>query len=88
MKIKTASEEYLAQAAQLSDEEVERLQCRMGGKLTRRAEDKKLTLTEALAIQLEIEDEELNEWREKRAQIMEKIEASEKRKKNKSKKED
>lgn len=87
MKIKTASEEYLAQAAELSDEEIERLQCRMGGKLARRAEDKKLTLTEALAIQLEMEDEELSEWREKRAQIMAKLDDADKRKKNKAKKE-
>lgn len=87
MKIKTASEEYLAQAAELSDEEIERLQCRMGGKLARRAEDKKLTLTEALAIQLEMEDEELSEWREKRAQIMAKLDDANKRKKNKAKKE-
>lgn len=59
----------------------------MGGKLARRAEDKKLTLTEALAIQLEMEDEELSEWREKRAQIMAKLDDADKRKKNKAKKE-
>ncbi|WP_020181921.1 hypothetical protein [Methylotenera sp. 1P/1] len=70
MKIKTAKEEYLAKAQDLSDDEIDKLQYRMRGKLYRRAEDQKLTLQEALAIQLEIEDEELKEWREKRAQML------------------
>ncbi|MDO8960793.1 MAG: hypothetical protein Q7V02_01725 [Methylophilus sp.] len=70
MKIKEASEEYLEKAQQLSDDEIDKLQYRMRGKLYRRAEDKKLTLVEALAIQLEIEDEELKEWREKREQML------------------
>jgi len=70
VKIKTAKEEYLAKAQDLSDDEIDKLQYRMRGKLYRRAEDQKLTLQEALAIQLEIEDEELKEWREKRAQML------------------
>ncbi len=70
MKIKTASEEYLEKAQHLSEDEIDKLQYRMRGKLYRRAEDQKLTLQEALAIQLEIEDEELKEWREKRAQML------------------
>jgi hypothetical protein len=70
LKIKEASEEYLERAQQLSDDEIDKLQYRMRGKLYRRAEDKKLSLVEALAIQLEIEDEELKEWREKRAQML------------------
>ncbi|EUJ10447.1 hypothetical protein Meth11DRAFT_1266 [Methylophilaceae bacterium 11] len=70
MKIKTAKDEYLAKAQDLSDDEIDKLQYRMRGKLYRRAEDQKLTLQEALAIQLEIEDEELKEWREKRAQML------------------
>jgi len=41
----------------------------MRGKLTRRADDKELSLIEALAIQLELDDEQLAEWREKRQQI-------------------
>jgi hypothetical protein len=41
----------------------------MRGKLTRRAEDKKLSLIETLAIQLELDDEQLAEWREKKHQI-------------------
>ena len=69
MKIKTASEKYIEKAKKLTEEEVEKLQSRMRGKLTRRADDKKLTMTEALAIQLELDDEQLKEWREKRLQI-------------------
>lgn len=69
MKIKKANEEYLEKARNLSEEEVERLQSRMRAKLTRREDDKKLTPLEALAIQLEIDDEQLAEWREKRIEI-------------------
>ena len=63
MKIKTASNEYMDKAKNLTAEEVEKLQCRMRGKLARRAEDKKVSLLEALAIQLELDDEQLAEWR-------------------------
>ncbi|MDP1659254.1 MAG: hypothetical protein Q8L73_07865 [Methylotenera sp.] len=69
MKIKKANEEYLEKALRLSEEEVERLQSRMRAKLTRRADDRKLTTIEALAIQLEIDDEQLAEWREQRLEI-------------------
>lgn len=86
MKIKSANTEYIEKVKLLSDDDIERLQSRMGSKLTRRAEDKKLSIIEALAIQLEKEDEELEEWREKRAQLLAKSEANEKSKKNKSKK--
>jgi len=41
----------------------------MRGKLTCRADDKELSLTEVLAIQLELDDEQLAEWHEKRLQI-------------------
>ena len=63
MKIKTASNEYMDKAKNLTSEEVEKLQSRMRGKLARRAEDKKVSLLEALAIQLELDDEQLAEWR-------------------------
>jgi hypothetical protein len=86
LKNKSANSEYLEKVKQLSDEEIEKLQSRMGGKLSRRAEDKKVSLIEALAIQLEKEDEELEEWRAKRAQLLAKSEIAEKNKKSKSKK--
>ena len=69
MKLLTPTEKYLKKAKQLSDEEAERLLARMRGRFTRRVEDKKLSATEALALQLEFEDEELAEWREKMAEI-------------------
>ena len=69
MKIKKAGEIYIEKAKNLTEEEVEKLQSRMGGKLTRRADDKKLSLIEALAIQLELDDEQLKEWRKNRLNI-------------------
>ena len=66
MKIKTASEEYIEKASNLTAEEADRLLSRMRDKLTRRLEDEKLSKLEVLAMQLEYDDERLAEWREKR----------------------
>ena len=44
----------------------------MSGKLPRRLEKDKLSKEDALAFQLEIEDEQLEEWREKMTKIREK----------------
>ena len=66
---KEPNDEYLKKAKLLSKEEKERLLSRARTKLTRRLEDKKLSTVEVLAIQLEIEDEELQEWRKKMAEI-------------------
>lgn len=55
--------EYLAKVAKLSKTETERLLSRMTGKLPHRLEKEKITTEEALAIQLELEDEQLLEWR-------------------------
>jgi len=60
---KISKPEYAARARKLSAEEVERLLSRMAGKLPRRLQKEKLTKEEALAIQLELEDEQLQEWR-------------------------
>lgn len=65
MKIKTPDEKYLAKAKRLTEAETERLLSRMGGKLRRRQDKDKITSLEALAIQLELEDKQLQEWREK-----------------------
>lgn len=70
---RTPNEEYLEKARQLGQEETERLLSRARGKLTRRLEDQKLSPLEVVAIQLEIEDEDLNEWREKWDEIKKKI---------------
>ncbi|MGO9445831.1 MAG: hypothetical protein ACLPXB_13785 [Thiobacillaceae bacterium] len=63
------NEEYLEKAKTLSKEERERLLSRTRTKLSRRLEDKKLSALEVVAIQLEIEDDELQEWREKMAEL-------------------
>ncbi|MEI7429829.1 MAG: hypothetical protein WCL27_05180 [Betaproteobacteria bacterium] len=63
MKSKVPSLEYLEKAKQLGNEEIERLLVRMRGRFARRVEDKKLSAIEAIALQLEYEDDELTEWR-------------------------
>ncbi len=60
---KISKPEYLAKVKLLTKEETERLLSRMGGKLPRRLEKRKVSQEEALAIQLELEDEQLQEWR-------------------------
>lgn len=72
MKIKAASQEYIDKAKILTPEEAERLLSRMSGKLPRRLEKDKLSEEDALALQLELEDDQLNEWRERMAKIREK----------------
>jgi hypothetical protein len=72
---KAPDQEFLEKAKLLTEEETERLLSRMRGKLMRRLEDKKLGVLEVAAIQLEIEEEELNEWREKMAEIRKKTKA-------------
>lgn len=76
MKIKIASDLYIEKAKNLSQEESERLQSRMRGKLTRRLEDEKLNTIEALAIQLQLDDEQLQEWRDKMQEINKKDKSS------------
>jgi len=79
--MKKPSEAYVEKAKLLTEEETERLMARMRTKLMRRLEDKKMSVPEVVAIQMEIEDEELNEWREKMAEIRN----TEERKKSKGK---
>jgi hypothetical protein len=66
---KSASEAYLEKAKLLSKVETERLLSRAREKLIRKLEVKKLSALEVAAIQLELEDEALNEWREKMLEI-------------------
>ncbi len=72
MKIRTPDAVYLKAAEQLTSDQQDRLLCRMSGKLTRRLGDKKLSTIEVLAVQLEIEDAELADWREKMSEIKQK----------------
>lgn len=84
MPMKLSNPEYLAKAQQLSEEEQERVLSRMAGKLPKRLQKDKVTREEALAIQLELEDEQLQEWRER----MHALKAKEKSDKEKSDKAD
>lgn len=60
---KISKPEYEEKARALGEAEAERLLSRMSGKLPKRLHNEKLTREEALAIQLELEDEQLEEWR-------------------------
>ena len=63
------SEAYLEKAKSLSREEAEQILSRMRRKLMRRVEDKETSPLEAVALQLQKEDEDLKEWRERWAEI-------------------
>jgi hypothetical protein len=72
---KIPSEKYLEKAKLLSKEDRERLLSRTRTKLMRRLEDNKMSADEVIAIQLEIEDEDLDEWRKKWAELKQKSKA-------------
>jgi len=69
---KKSSDKYLEQARLLDKESAERLLSRMRAKLLRRFEDRKMTELEAVAMQLEIEEEDLAEWRKRVAELQKK----------------
>ena len=56
-------------AKNLTELESERLFSRMGKKIGRRLDDQKVVALEALALQLEKEDEDLKEWRKQFEEI-------------------
>ncbi len=68
----SSKKDYISKAKELAGEQRERVLSRMSGKLPKRLEKDKLTEDEAIAIQLELEDEQLNEWKQKVAAIREK----------------
>ena len=78
--------EYLAKVALLTEEETERLLSRMVGKLPRRLEKGKLSQADALARQMELEDEQLQEWR-KMMQVLKVKEEAKKKEEIKKKEE-
>jgi len=63
MAIKNPSEAFIKLAETLDDNDAEKVLSRMTGKLPKRFLKEKLTKTEAVAVQLELEDELLQEWR-------------------------
>lgn len=71
----TVKPKYMAKVKLLTKEEIERLLSRMGGKLPRRLEKRKVSQDEALAMQLELEDEQLQEWRKMMHSLKKKEEA-------------
>jgi len=71
--MKTINVDYIAKAKKLSEEDRDRILSRMGGKLPKRLQKEKLTVEEAIAIQLELEDEQLQEWRANMAAIQDKV---------------
>ena len=75
--------EYLAKVKLLTKEEAERLLSRMVGKLPRRLEKGKLSQVDALALQMELEDEQLLEWRKMMQMMKEKEAVKKKEAKNK-----
>ena len=64
-------EEYLEKAKELSREEAEKILSRMRRKLARRLDETDLTPLEAVARQLQKEDDDLAEWRARWAEIQE-----------------
>lgn len=78
-------DEYVEKAKRLSRDEAEHLFSRMKGKLARRLEDRKLAPLDAVAIQLEIEDEQLKEWRMRLAEIRQRFEEKEQRRNKRQK---
>jgi len=69
---KKVAQEYLEKAMALSREDAERVFARMRKKLARRVDDEDVNPLEAVALQLQIEDEDLEEWREKMSEIRKK----------------
>jgi hypothetical protein len=78
--MKISNPEYLTKVELLTEEEKDRLFSRMAGKLPRRLEKDKLSKEEALAIQMELEDEQLQEWRERMHGFKAKADSGEKAK--------
>lgn len=69
--VRNVNQDYLVKIADLSEETIERLFNRYRLELMHFFDEQKLSTAEALALQLEIEDEQLKEWRENRIKINE-----------------
>lgn len=69
---KSPSDEYLEKASKLTKIQIDRLLSRSRNKLVRRMLDNELSPLEVAAIQMQIEDEDLAEWRLRMAEIQQK----------------
>lgn len=70
MKHRQALPEYIEKAMALSHEDAERLFSRMRRKLSHRLETAELQSLEAIALQLQAEDDDLQEWRKRWAEVV------------------
>ncbi len=71
MKLTAPSPEWIEKAKLLSRDDAEHILARMRKKLTRRLDHEKIDPLEAVASQLQLEDEQLQEWRDKLAKLRE-----------------
>lgn len=69
--MRVVNNDYLAKVAGLSEEKSGQLLNRFRLEFMRFYDGRKLSIEEALAIQLEVEDEQLEEWRKNRIKINE-----------------
>jgi len=70
MKHRQASPEYIEKAMALSQEDAERLFSRMRRKLSLQFERAEIGSLEAVALQLQAEDDDLQEWRKRWAEVV------------------
>lgn len=64
-----ANIEYLSKVANLTEVEIARLLTRMRGEALEVFKSQKLSSLEAIAAQLKVEDEQLQQWRENKVKI-------------------
>ena len=69
--MRNVNDDYLAKVASLSEERTDELFNRFRLELEGFFDGQKLSREEAIAIQLEVEDEQLRDWRKHRAEINE-----------------
>jgi hypothetical protein len=70
MKHRQAPPEYIEKAMALSQEDAERLFSRMRRKLSHQFERAEIGSLEAVALQLQAEDDDLQEWRQRWADVV------------------
>jgi len=69
--MRNVNKDYLAKVASLSEEKIDELFNHFRLELGRFFEEQKLSREEAIAIQLEVEDEQLQDWRKHRVEMNE-----------------
>ncbi len=61
--MKQSKPEYMEKVSALNEEGLDRLSSRMKGLLLKKLNKERISMEEALALQMELEDEQLEEWR-------------------------